>query len=87
MFVFFPPHKQHSDNILQDGIKMQYAIVGKKNMLDIVGKGLRKVKEKSPFPPYRRKPLKSMLYTRLLCSVSEHSHLAPIARNNRKQFR
>lgn len=24
---FFPPHKQHSDDILQDGIKTQYAVL------------------------------------------------------------
>lgn len=61
MFVFFPPHKQHSDNILQDGIKMQYAILGK-NMLDevrniyVVGKGLRTVKDTTPFPLKEKTP-------------------------------
>lgn len=29
MFVFFPLHKQHGDDILQDGVKLQYASLGK----------------------------------------------------------
>lgn len=47
--VIFPPHKQHSDNILQDGIKMQYAVLGEKRSrctanIEVVGKSLRKGK-------------------------------------------
>ena len=44
---FFPPHKQRSDDILQDGIKTQYAVLwGEKH-----AHGLQtKLKKKTPFP-------------------------------------
>lgn len=45
--VFFPPHKQRCDNILQDGTKMQYAVLGEKCArctanIEVEGKSLRK---------------------------------------------
>lgn len=60
---FFPPHKQHSDTILQDGIKIQYAIL-EKNTVDELQTETQERQSSETFP-LEEKAIE-------ICSILDH---------------